>query len=57
MSESVIDVKLTETGKWGLYIEGNLIGTSKSNCDTMLAARRLAKLFETEPKIINHYGV
>lgn len=56
LSESIIDVKLTDEGKWGLYLDNVLIGQTKSNCDCMLAARRLAFLYEKEPKIVNHYG-
>ena len=56
MSESVIHVKKVDDKKWGLYLDDHLLGTSKLNCDTMLAACKLAKLFDPEPEVINHFN-
>lgn len=52
MGESAIIIKPHES-KWGLFLNDQCIGVSKSNCDCVLAAHKLARLFEVEQTIDN----
>ncbi len=40
---------------WGVYVEGNLVGTAKNSFDADFAAHQMAKLYE-EAEVLNYPG-
>ncbi len=51
----LIEVKPYEL-KWGVYVDGNVFGVSKSSCDCDFCAWQLQKMFDSEglPEVRNY---